>query len=276
MGAVPVIVAIITDLAKKLPEKALDLALDPTFNEALSPSAGLQVTPITFSSVDQEGRWKIPEWNFSQWNTQAIQENRVLSNPIMYKSLLDNGSVPNPANAAVTFYPGVGAGASATKRGYGRLLTIDIPKPSSASNYIGIALAAMGSVIPAVVPVVLNNTILAEAYAEISADWQHDGLEIWGGFAGLTNAKGFGSVFGHRANVQLAGTIYGNYMPASYLITMTGNVNPLGPAYIEFRCAAVIQAGKSIQPLYGQQWDRDGKQQDLHFGAKTGFVLNLT
>lgn len=261
MAAQALIFAALADLAKKLPEKALDLLLDPAFNEALSPSAGLIVTPLTFSSVEQEGRWKLDDWGY---NDPQVLSNRILA-------AAQTSPVPNPADAPVNFYPAVGGGAAATKRGYGRLLTIDIPKPSSVTT------VALSALLGPPVAQLLNSTILQKGHAEISADWQHDGLEIWGGFAGLTSAQGFGSVFGHRASVQLTGTVYGNYLPGAYMIAMTGNVNPVGTTYVEFRCAVIIQAGKDIQPLYGQQWDRDGNGKDLtRFNSKTGFGLDLS
>jgi hypothetical protein len=213
---------------------------------------------------------------------QNVQsEERLLSNRIIAAAIAAGTAspLPNPADKPVNSYPNVGGGASATKRGFGRLLTIDIPAPPAILNYISAALAVLTPIGGAAsqAQTLLANTILQEGHAEISADWQHDGLEIWSGFAGLTSAKGFESVFGHRANVQLLGTIYGNYLPGVYLISMSGNVNPVGPAYIEFRCAAVIQAGKPIQPLFGQTWDRDtGRQTDLRFSDKTGFALSVS
>jgi len=280
MAALP-LVEVITALVKlggKFAEKALELALDPTFNESLSPSAGLTVTPLIFSSIEQEGRWKVKDWKFSTFDSEERQlTNRILADAhAAAESSKTSSPLANPANAPVNFYPSVGTGA-ATHRAFGPLLTIKVDKPPAKYNFIAAALQALqGSQAGALVSI--YTALFEEASAQITADWQHDGLEICGGFAGLTKATGFGSVFGHRANVQLSGTVYGNYLPASYLIGMSGYVNPVGPKYVEFRCAAVVQAGKPIQPLWGQQWDRDtGNPADLNFDPKrTGFNLSVT
>ena len=117
----------------------------------------------------------------------------------------------------------------------------------------------------------VKDTILQECKAQITAQWFDDKLEIWGGFAGLSNATGFGSVFGHRANVQISGTVFGNYLPASYLIGISGHINPVGPVYKEFRCGAVVTAGKPLQPLYGEMWSRgDDKAKNVDFKDKGG------
>jgi hypothetical protein len=251
--------AIMEGLLVALGSKALDLALDPAFNEALSPSEGLTVTPLMFGSTEQEGRWKLEEWHYNH--------DRILSNPILV------GPVASPADRPVK---------DSTKRVCKPLLTITIQKPPNAYDFLSTLNKAIEALrLPIEFPVVLieqiaKNSILQDASAEISADWQHDELEIWGGFAGLTNAKGFSSVFGHRASVQLNGTVYGNYLPGSYLIGITGFVNPVGPKYVEFRCAAVIQAGKPIQSLWGERWDRDGgKPTKLEFTQDKGFNLAI-
>jgi hypothetical protein len=269
MSAVPVILAALSKASPAV--DVLGLALNSTLNEALSPSAGLSVTPLVFNSVEQEGRWKIKDWGFN--------ELRDLTNSVMFahgkQSLLSN-----PANAPVSCYPArIGAvGGSATHREFANLLTITVDPPSASSGAIASLLNFVGPPGAASSLYELAKlTILQKGQAVIGAEWQHDDLEIWGGFAGLTSATGFGSVFGHRANVQLLGTVYGNYLPGAYMVAMSGWVNPVGTKYVEFRCAVVIQAGKPVQPLFGQQWTRDAGDTPtpLNFSSDAGYQLHL-
>jgi hypothetical protein len=113
--------------------------------------------------------------------------------------------------------------------------------------------------------------------AAITVKWWADANEIWGGVAGLSYAKGFGSVFGHRAKIDVTGIPFGNYYPARYLITASGWVNPLGPQYYEFRCGAVAQAGQTrLTPLFGELWDRDGNARQLppSVGSRYQILVN--
>jgi hypothetical protein len=107
MGAVEEagpLISLIPDLLagpKEAIAKAVDLVLDPAFNEALSPSAGLTVTPLMFSSVEQEGRWKDNLWHFN--------EARDLTNPMMTaaKNKAAAGKrtqLANPADAQIPFF----------------------------------------------------------------------------------------------------------------------------------------------------------------------------
>ena len=75
--------------------------------------------------------------------------------------------------------------------------------------------------------------------------------------------------------MQIVGTPYGNFLPGAYMIVMTGYVNPVGPKFIEFRCAAVIRADKrQIQPLWGFQWNRDGdRPKPVTWDTSSGYQL---
>ena len=148
-----------------------------------------------------------------------------------------------------------------------------------------------------------------ESLAVVDATWWSDGLEIYAGHAGLARAQGWGSIWDNRANVVLAGTPFGNYYPANYLITVSGFINPVGPSFCEFRGGIVIGAdgrlarpdskvsaakrrsartrgpkkpdGKltgtpSDIPAYLEWWSRDGKQaQNAEWKNGQGFVLEV-
>src|SRR6516164_9605250 len=72
MGAAPFFLALIGLLGKAgnaapaIAEKLFDLLMDPSLNEALSPSAGLSVTSLTFNSIDPEGHWKSNDWGYNK------------------------------------------------------------------------------------------------------------------------------------------------------------------------------------------------------------------
>lgn len=285
MGAAPFFLTLIELLGKAAPavvEKLFDMMMDPSLNEALSPSAGLSVTPLTFNSIDPEGHWKSNDWGY---NKERAFTSRLIADKDGKLNSDDNtgSSIASPGEALVTrrTRSGVGAvNASPTQNAWRPLLTIQIPKPPAEYDYIAEALSLVTSSSSPAIYKLAQMTILQNAYAHIAATWEYDDLEIWGGYAGLDSAYGFMSLFGHRATVEISGTPYGNYLPGAYMITMTGHVNPVGPAFYEFRCAAVVQAGRTgpqqVQPLWGAQWDRDtGQPKDIDFDEMDGFKLDI-
>src|SRR5262249_45346792 len=133
------------------------------------------------------------------------------------------------------------------------LLTIDIGSPKLDSALVSAALGALlggvaiGAVGAPAAPLVgtalvklLKETIFAPGYVVIDANYIVDGTEIFAGYAGLAHASGFKSIYGHRAKIDIGGVIVGNYLPAAYLLGLSGYVNPVGPVFIEFRCGVVI------------------------------------
>jgi hypothetical protein len=284
MGAAPFMLGLL-DILGKVPDvaaKLLDLALDPSFNEGLSPSSGLAVTPLVFSSIDPEGHWKLKEWGYNdarEFMSPLISHIDSSTNTRVANEDDRGKTISSPGAAPINFRPSSATGA-ATKFGWGKLISIDIPKPPKTYDFLTPILALLTGPAGAAAPELAKMTILQEAHAEITASWEHDGLEVWGGFAGLEVAWGFLSTFGHRAKIDLLGTPYGNYLPGAYMICMTGHVNPVGPKFYEFRCAAIVQAGqeggKGIQPLWGTQWEREsGTEKDLRFTQKAGFILDI-
>jgi hypothetical protein len=230
------------------------LLIDPAFNEALSPAQGLEVTPHVFASLEQEGRWKYQMWGFP--------EERNLTN-----SLTGDEPMPDAMSRPTPSPPSIGT-----------LLTLQINKltvPDEILLGIGATLAVplAGS---ALTPLIKASAAGDVNSATISVMWWSDGLEIWGGVAGLVQAKGFGSVFGHRARIDVTGTAFGNYFPARYLIMASGWLNPLGPQYYEFRCGAIAQAGYTrLTPLFGEVWDRDGRRVALQPSVSDGYSFTV-
>jgi hypothetical protein len=198
----------------------------------------LIVTPLVFSSVDPEGHWKLEQWGYNK--------ERNFWGPALTKDQTDN-----PGDDPIVPYGSIRTGGAATRHVWGRLLTIDIPRPPESYDVIGTVATVVGAGAAGALYNLAKQTILQPGHAVIDAQWQDDGLEIWGGFAGLTSAMGFMSVFGHRASVQISGTMYGNFLPGADMIVMSGFINPVGSTFVEFRCAAVVKAGKKIQPLWG-------------------------
>jgi hypothetical protein len=120
-----------------------------------------------------------------------------------------------------------------------------------------------------------------DSSARVGVWWYSDGLEIWGGFAGLSSATGFGSVFGQRALVELSGTPFGNYFPTRYFLAFSGYLNPVGPAYEEFRGAVSIKADSyTLEPLFCELSSRPlppGESEIRHadFRPLRGYDLKL-
>jgi hypothetical protein len=128
----------------------------------------------------------------------------------------------------------------------------------------------------------LNNyrdSFTAPGSVIIDVNWLSDGVEILAGYAGVAQASGFLSLFGHRVKVDIAGTNVGNDLPASFLIGLSGYVNPVGPVFLEFRCGVVINADNDPIGVYGTWWKRDvtnnsGAKQLPAF-TNDGWVINL-
>lgn len=194
-------------------EAALKTLTDPAFVVALGPQSALDVTPVAFQSVEQEGRWK-PDSLVAKSNRPG----RVLElaghaenadKPPKSPQL----TPPNPANLVRKNCP---------------LFSLDMP---CIQSYLPDALSGPNTT--------QRSTLL------VDATWWCDGLEIYGGYAGLANAQGFGSVWDTMAHVTLQATPWGNYYPAATLLTWSGWANPIGPQYWEFRGGLVVRADQS-------------------------------
>jgi hypothetical protein len=228
---------------------------DPAFNEALSPAQGLQVTPHIFSSVEQEGRWKSDSWGYNQ--------ERDLTNPL----------TTNDPPALLVFTPPPDVVDPPETQHRSMLLDLQILQMGKIERLLfGIAAGITVTLAAPALTLMDMSSIGDDNRAAIDVTWWDDGLEIWGGYAGLApGTKGFGSVFGHRAKIDVTGCTYGNYLPARYLIVASGWVNPVGPQYYEFRCGAMIRAGRrGMQPLFSNVWDREGHQTTLSYARGPG------
>jgi hypothetical protein len=251
-------------MAAEIAKSIVDLLIDPAFNEALSPAQGLQVTPHVFGSVEQEGRWKKMEWGYDG--------GRILTSPLIGPSSTKRGATSKSP-------PDVVSPPAGKPSGSGLLFSLTIREIDLPG---ALALGIAGAYITPLLGVPLAELLVLssvpkENHAAVEIRWWDDGLEIWGGYAGLApGVTGFGSVFGHRAKIDVTGFAYGNYLPARYMVVASGWINPVGPQFYEFRCGAVIRAGTSKPiPLFGDVWDRSGNKKELpRPGDAYGFTIN--
>jgi hypothetical protein len=177
---------------------------------ALGPQSGLQVVPVTFQAVEQEGRWK-PAVFVAASSPGRIFELQAIAP--------QTGQVPTSNPGTQAFWN------SATTPEYWGTLS------QCQANLFTIT--------------------CGQASFMVDATWWADGLEIWGGYAGLATATGFGSVMADMAYVSLSAIPFGNYFPAAVLVTWSGWVNPVGPPFWEFRGAVVLGADGSISASGG-------------------------
>ena len=232
----------------------------------LGPQSGLQVTPVVFQSIEQEGRWKpvslVDQDHSPGRNFELNQQIANAANPsqaAFYRSQLTPelwGTVSQSRNTLFT------VSCSSLLRG-----------PSSFS---------------------------------VDATWWADGLEIWGGYAGLSQAQGFRDVLDDMAAASLYAAPFGNYYPARMLIGWSGWVNPVGENYFDFRGAIVLSAdgtlagsgssGASLTPVkistptnssgssqltslpaFMQYWARDGSDpKNVSWDNQSGFSLDAS
>lgn len=247
--------------------------VSPEVIKALSPSEGLEVKSHTFNSIEQEGHWKGSA--FGGDRRLEPPDSPAQSGPATHSAALR----PGGSRAGRPAQPAAGTAAAA---GWSRRFA-DRTEPTEATAailHISVPDSKFQWLVAA--PQLLDFIGVAfgkKSDAYIDARWIKDGLEIWGGDAGLGRAKGFESLYGHQARVELDGIQYGNYFPSQYLITFSGNVNPLGPVFVEFKGGVIIGADGLRYPWYFEYWMRDGKEavkvQRESFNPDTGWVLDL-
>jgi hypothetical protein len=197
-----------------------------------SDQEALSVAPYTFNSVEQEGRWKNRDW--------AYNYERDLINPAMATPTLPNDDAQgglDVLNASGAIPPGASVSIPANSS-----------PPSSSYEQQLFDLTIKGG----------PGTVLdVPSRALITVLWYADQLEIWGGYSGLALVDGFFTPYGDQAGIMVSGTPYGNYLPAVHMLTVSGWVNPARGLFTDFRCAALITAGKNgITQLFGTAWYR--------------------
>jgi hypothetical protein len=235
-----------------------DAADTASLIQATNPAAALQVTPVTFQSIEQEGRWK-PQgilaqnllWDPNDPNSGFTQDGRVLVLQKQAKRMAASSTnqSPNPAQLQET-YDGVS---------FRRQTLFQL------------------------------NCRNGESIVTVDATWWSDGLEIWGGFAGTYSHIGFSSIFSDTASIVLNAIPFGNYYPARVLLTWSGWVNPVGPDYREFRGGITLSADSrapgpnknltdtaSQTPCYMQCWKLGDPQptEVSTWNQQGGFVLS--
>lgn len=189
--------------------------LGPDIVQAFNPSVGLQVTPAVFQSVEQEGRWKpaslvAPGSSARQFELAGHAETSSPPKPKLHERY------------------------APLKQASATLFKISMPAPSNPLKFLGPLLGDIGS-------------LMSDSSLTIYATWWTDGMEIWGGYAGLAQATGFLSVYHHRANISLQAIPFGNYYPALALITWSGWVSGYDyDHYFEFRGAIVVRADDQV------------------------------
>lgn len=247
-------------------------AIDPALNEALSPSAGLFVAPYYFQAIEQEGRWKYEPWGFNSARNLTGPNLRYPDTPDPTKTYFDpSDAYPTALRGWKDFSSTNGTVRRVSNQSniFARrqtLLTIEIGPPNITAQAIAKAVA-MTFPSTSAVPTLLQESILSPGKVVIDANWLTDGIEIYAGYAGLASATGFKSTFGHRAHVEIGGVTIGNYNAGAYLIGLTGNVNPVGPQFLEFRCGVAIlgvSGTGSVIGVYGTWWERDSPAAPVH------------
>jgi hypothetical protein len=219
--------------------------------QALGPQSGLQVVPVIFQSVDQEGKWK----------------------PHGQKKGATDFS---DRNFSVNVAPAVPASYTIGNKSYPESLF-------KASYYAQLQKCRAG-----LFTITTGNS---RSSVSIDAMWWADGLEIYAGFAGMGGSTGFGSVFSDNAAISLQAIPFGNYFPGSVFVTWSGWVNPIGGnvngTYREFRGGLVLypdgscsnpNIAKSLNggdpaPAYMQVWGRTTTD-DAQWGPQ-GFTLRV-
>jgi hypothetical protein len=212
--------------------------------QAFGPQNALQVTPVTFQSIEQEGRWKPPGILDPSSDGRAFE---------LQQQATYYGQIGNQSGPQVLAEP------------YGPPKFYSVP-----------VLKLVCESFPTTLP----------SQVVITATYWADGLEIWSGFCGMSQAQGFESVFNDMASISFAAVPFGNYYPAQVLITWAGWFNPVGKKYADFKGGIVLSAdgGKPPnnnsyappKPCYMVAWDRDGSAVEIdNWNDKDGFVLSL-
>jgi hypothetical protein len=229
--------------------------LGPELIKALSPTEGLQVTPHTFQAIEQERRWRIDEAYLETHNDGKSKLN-----------------TPEPQTST---------GYAGNKTKDSKLTASDI------NNVIDKHIKNMvkkQSEQQTKVPTFYRKRILTinmgapglKSSATIDVSFWADGFEIWAGYAGLAKASGFGSLFGNQALIVLNGVTFGNQFPMKYYLTLYGNLNLVGPKFLEFRGAVLVFPNGDLLGLYCETWARDGtNEQSLEFKKNEGYELQL-
>jgi len=237
----------------------LDKLTDPGLNVALGPQSALQVTPVIFQSIEQEGRWK---------PASLVNTDDPTSSAARVFELAGH------AETSSTSTPLLAEPYGPVRQKNVKLFTVTVPG------------ASMTSMLSDIWKLITSGGQGAtECTFTVDATWWYDGLEIYAGWAGLANATGFGSIFNSTASVALQAIPFGNYFPASVLVTWSGWVNPIGPDYWEYRGGIILNADgtnsavrvRSGPPAFMTYWGRDTNQDPKQadpWTDKTGFVLS--
>jgi hypothetical protein len=270
MGIGPVLeaLALLSEAGDLLKEIGNEL-ISPEMIRALSPTEGLEVTPHTFQAIESEGRWKkSPDWpqddpriftppakkigKLRQWRATILK---------IELDKIDQKFIQTIIKLLLaTLLPSVPKLATTTNLNQIR------------SDPMGI-LAPLGKYLPSLGRALAD--LQNPSSAEIDAIWWSDGYEIWAGQAAAKHVRGFGSLFGHQARIELNGGWYGNYFPQSYCLTFTGFINPVGPVFQELRGAVLLGADGSAKGLFCERSDRDKREHEpvFEYSADDGYCF---
>ena len=270
---------------------ALEKILDPGLVSALGPQSGLQVEPVLFQAIETEGRWK-------PGGLINTAPDTVSSTSRVFELAGHAEQQPNPPDPPeFKFNTPYGKVLPRTTH----LFTLDVQGYSStalAVQVLGLDAAVVPDAVKQVLNVDANQDLRIRCTLSVDANYWSDGLEIFAGWAGMTSASGFYSAFNTTASVSLQAIPFGNYFPASVLVTWSGWVNPPGPDYWEFRGGIVLNAdgtdsasvspgvgvpgvqqsllpGNDGPPAFMTYWGRDPNQpaQALNYSPDNGFLL---
>ena len=276
-AAVPVVAAAAAEggAAAGIFKELVTELLNPEMIRALSPTEGFEAKPHTFQAVETEGHWKMPpDWPATDARALVPPAKKVSKVRMHTATILtiDFKAIDAKYIQALlqlvlqSLLPSPSLATLAT------LATTALP-PGIAGNFFSPS-GPLGKILPSIARALAD--LQTGSSAEIEAVWWSDGYEIWGGQAAAKHVRGFGSLFGHQARVELEGVPFGNYFPTSYCLTFTGFVNPVGPTFEELRGAVKLGADGSATGLFCQRSNRDKKDpDDVSFGGTdTGYALS--
>jgi hypothetical protein len=277
MGVVPVAAAGAAEGvgAASILKELVTEVLNPEMIRALSPTEGFEAKPHTFQAVETEGHWKLPpDWPPSDSRALAPPSKRVSKVRMHTATILsiDFKAIDAKYIQALLQLLIQSLLPSPTLATLANLATTALP-PGIGGNFFNPS-GPLGKLLPSLARALAD--LQVGSSAEIEAVWWSDGFEIWGGQAAAKHVRGFGSLFGHQARVELEGVPFGNYFPTSYCLTFTGFVNPVGPTFEELRGAVKLGADGSASGLFCQRSNRDKKEpEDVSFGGpESGYALS--
>jgi hypothetical protein len=236
-------------------------AINPLIVEALDPALALQVSPLSFRLANGGGRRE----GYPLATLDSIRD------AYMADAATERLVHVATGRSAITTTPllSIRIGRASKEE----VREVEEAKEVKASPWLQV-LDAVSVYVPVLEPCEASVVLMRIA----------QGTELACGHAALNFAHGFGSIFGHKAKVEINTTMFDDPSPARCLIGLSGNVNPFGPVFVEFHCGAILANDRDeLIPAYGRWWARSASHGEpqttgsgrIPFSRETGFRLEL-